>query len=90
VTTDDLPHIPAGILLRLRAGEWRDCPNTPTRLPSDELMVVVVRVYSQPVGGMVWLRGHLPGCALDDCPEPCVEGQVSVTALREHAEGRQG
>lgn len=83
------PHIPAGTVLRLRSGEWRDHPESPTRLPADDRTVVVARVYREPVAGMVWMRGHLPGCALTDCPDPCIEGQVAVSALHRHAGGQQ-
>lgn len=84
----DIPHIPPGTVLRLHAGEWRDCTNTPRTLPGDDRTIVVSRVYHQPVGGMVWTIGHLPGCALTDCLDPCVEGQVAVTALQRHTGGR--
>ena len=85
----DIPHIPAGTVLRLAADEWRDGPQTPTPLPADDRTIVVARVYSHAVGGVVWMTGHLPGCALTDCLDPCVEGQVTVTALRRHTDGGQ-
>lgn len=81
------PAIEPGERLLLRAHQWRNCTGTTTPVPGDDRTIVVVRVYTAVMDGMVWMYGHLPGCG---CTTPwCVEGQVSVTALREHAERRQ-
>lgn len=84
----DIPSIAPGVVLRLTAGEWRGDPHATNQLPADDRTIVVAHVYNALVGGMVWLRGHLPGCD-ETCPRPCVEGQVTVAALHRHAEGQQ-
>ncbi|MCG5464249.1 hypothetical protein MED01_002414 [Micromonospora sp. MED01] len=71
--------VPAGTLLHLRADEIR--PN-PTR--RDEA-VWAVAVYNQPIGGMVWMRGHTCGPAQDCAAAWCFEAQVLVAAVEREA-----
>lgn len=85
--TADLPDVPPGTRLHLRAGEWQAQSEA---IAGTYLDVRVVRVYDAPVGGMVWVRGHLLECAWPDadCTAPwCVEARVSVAAIRDNLAG---
>jgi len=69
-------NVPVGTLLHLRAGEIR--PNPTSRDES----VWSVAVYNRPVGGMVWMRGHVCAGPVPDCAAGwCFEAQVSVAAV---------
>lgn len=76
--------VPAGTRLHLMAGEIR--PNPAGR---DEL-VWAVAVYNRPVGGMVWMRGHVCSGPVPDCAAGwCFEAQVSVDAIRRNRDNVQ-
>lgn len=73
------PDVPAGTLLHLLAAEFR--PNPTARDES----VWAVAVYNQPIGGMVWMRGHTCGPTQDCAAGWCFEAQVSVAAVEREA-----
>ncbi|MFC3500046.1 hypothetical protein ACFOOK_03550 [Micromonospora krabiensis] len=89
MTAPPVPDVPEGTRLYLRAGEWRAGQGTPA---AGYLDLRVLRVYGNPIGGRVWVRGHHIECVWPDgdCTAPwCVEAQVSVAAIRANVDGKQ-
>ena len=81
-----VPTLPEGTPLHLRSGEWYHLHTTP---PGAYVDLVVVKVHADRVrDGRVWVSGHDLTCSYPsvDPHPPCQEYEVSIAALRRHAE----
>ncbi|MFI1194099.1 hypothetical protein ACH4T9_12690 [Micromonospora sp. NPDC020750] len=74
--------VPPGTRLQLLRHEWR--PN-----PADlDVHVWTVAVFTEAIGGYVWVRGHMCALGQPDCAAGwCWEAQVLVEAIRANLAG---
>jgi hypothetical protein len=86
----EIPDLPAGTLLRLRAGDWHHIHDLPCNAYCDMTVTRVHAGVTREDGGhlWVWVTGHdHPTCswASVEPHAPCVELMVRLVVLQRHA-----